>query len=153
MTKFCLHLFRKLLCKARDTISRRTVTFGETTHKKVYPLPHLWVTTTPSVLPHMATLLRKFLADRLQALSQTTNFCDLFLHANKTHISAGLQGSLLQIILPLQAPPPPRPLPNTLPPPPPSEPLVELVALWEFDGHDYGPEYLELHRGTPLINS
>ena len=46
------------------------MTFGETAHKKVHPMPHLWVAATPSVLQRMARLLRKFLADRLQALSQ-----------------------------------------------------------------------------------
>ena len=52
--------------------------------QKVHPLPHLWVAATPSVLQRMARLLRKFLADRLQALSQTNVF--LFLYANKTRI-------------------------------------------------------------------
>ena len=81
MSRFCLHRFRKQNCKARDPISRRTVTFGETAHKKVHPMPHLWVAATPSVLQRMARLLRKFLADRLQALSQTNVF--LFLYATR----------------------------------------------------------------------
>ena len=34
MSRFCLHRFRKQDCKARDPISRRTVTFGETAHKR-----------------------------------------------------------------------------------------------------------------------
>ena len=50
-------------------------------------------------------------------------------------------------------PPPPRPLPlpSAVPPPPASEPPVELVALWDFDGQDYGPEYLEFQRGARLL--
>ena len=65
-----------------------------------------------------------------------------------------LQALLLQI-LPMQAlgPPPPRPLPlpSAVPPPPASEPPVELFALWDFDGQDYGPEYLVFQRGARLL--
>ena len=70
--------------KGKDPISGRTVTFGETRHKKVHARPHMWVAAAPSVAQRMAPLLRNFLASRLQALSQTNVF--LFLYANKTRI-------------------------------------------------------------------
>ena len=72
--------------KAKDAISGRTVTFGETRHKKVHARPHMWVAATPSVAQRMAPLLRNFLAGRLQAPSQTAIFAIQFLYANKTRI-------------------------------------------------------------------
>ena len=66
----------RLLWKATDPTSGRTVTFGETAHKRVHALPHLWASATPSAVQRMGALLRNFLGDLLQALlTQTNIFC------------------------------------------------------------------------------
>ena len=76
--------------KAKDPNSGRTVTFGETRHKKVHARPHMWVAATPSAAQRMAALLRNFLAGRLQALSQTNVF--LFSVCKKTCIFRAFYG-------------------------------------------------------------
>ena len=59
--------------KAKDPISRRTVTFGETRRKKVHASPHMWVAAATS-WPIVCGLFRK----QLIAIQ--------FLHADKTRI-------------------------------------------------------------------
>ena len=63
--------------KAKDPISRRTVTFGETRHKKVHASPHMWVAAATS-LPIVCRLFRKQLI-AIQCL-----------HADKTPILRAL---------------------------------------------------------------
>ena len=45
-------------------------------------------------------------------------------------------------------PPPAKALPSHVPPPPP---LPEYVAIFNFDGSQYGPEYLSLAVGERLV--
>ena len=140
MSRFCLHRFRKQNCKARDPISRRTVTFGETAHKRYTPCRtcgwqrrrrycNAWQGCFANSLPTVCRLCRK---------QMFSFFC---MQTRRVYSVLFLWSQAL-------GPPPPRPLPlpSTVPPPPTSDPPPELTALSDFT--NYGPDYLEFNKGA-----